>query len=503
MSKKKSKKRMIILIGILVIVALLVVGYLRMRGNLNELAKTTYQIVDVERGTIEVRVKGAGAVEPLYDNIVYASFSGTVDEVLAENGDVVSAGDVIVKFTSDTLEKERDTLEAQIDEIDTAIKMLRSTAGSEYIYSPVAGVVKTVFAQDGDTVDIVMAQHGALAVVCPDELMQTVIDASDSLSLGEKVTVTVDTKSVEGEVYSIADMAVIRFEDDDFGVGEAAIVSNDSGDIGEGTISVANPVYITGQGGTIKSIYENAGDSVSRGGKMFRLDGEILSAELYTQLEQRNDAVDDLKDVLDKLDDLSVKADIDGVISELALNKDQMVQEGAKLFSIESNKQVKIDVEIDELDIADIALGDEASVTFDAVPDKEFTASVVRINPVGVAANNVTNYTITLELNDATNVLLGMSADVDIVSDTAENALVIPIEAIQIIDGEKYVVFEGDVDEELMYTPATHKVVTGLTDGVNIEVREGLSEGDRVAVPQIKTLTLQEQQYQMMRNMRD
>ncbi|MDD5018316.1 MAG: HlyD family efflux transporter periplasmic adaptor subunit [Eubacteriales bacterium] len=505
MSKKKSRKRMIIWIVVLVILAFVVYGYIGLRNNIAELAKTTYAVVDVERGTIEVRVKGAGAVESLYDNTVYASFSGTVDDVLAENGDVVSEGDIIATFTSDTLDTERETLEQQIDDIDAAISTLRSTTGSAYIMSPVEGNVKAVYAAVGDTVDVVMAEYDALAVICPDDLMQTVIPYSADLALGEKVTVTVDTQSVQGEVYSIdAAEAEIRFEDGDFAVGDTAVVSAAEGaDLGEGIVSVANPVYITGEGGVIEKIYENTGDSVSRGGKMFRLDGEILSAGLYAQIGQRKEAENDLEEVLSKLDALVVRAEMDGVISGLSLNRDQVVQEGAALFAIESNAEVKIDVEIDELDIADITLGDEASVTFDALPGQEFTAAVVRINPVGVSENNVTNFTITLELSNVEGVMLGMSADVEIVSDIAENVLIIPIEAIQIIDQEKYVVFEQDINEELQYTPATHKIVTGITDGVNIEVLEGLSEGDRVAVPQVGELSLQEQQIEMMSNFRE
>ncbi|MPN62464.1 hypothetical protein SDC9_210213 [bioreactor metagenome] len=64
--------------------------------------------------------------------------------------------------------------------------------------------------------------------------------------------------------------------------------------------------------------------------------------------------------------------------------------------------------------------------------------------------------------------------------------LVIPSEAIQIINGEKYVVLESDLSEEQDAVAATHKVTTGITDGVNIEIKSGLAEGDRVAVPQVK-----------------
>jgi RND family efflux transporter MFP subunit len=237
---------------------------------------------------------------------------------------------------------------------------------------------------------------------------------------------------------------------------------------------------------------------VSRGGKLFGVDGEILSAELYAQIEARDGLMDDLADIDADIASLTVRAPSAGVVSGLELNPEQIVQEGTPLFTIESNDQIKIDVDIDELDIAGISVGQEAEVEFDALPEKTYTATVVKINPIGVAVNNVTNFTITLQIDSAPEILLGMSADVEIVSQRADNVLVIPQEAIQVIDGEKYVVFEEDVDEELLFTPATHKVVTGITDGVMIEVLSGLGEGDRVAVPQARQLTPQEMQQQMM-----
>ena len=228
---------------------------------------------------------------------------------------------------------------------------------------------------------------------------------------------------------------------------------------------------------------------------MFTLEGEILSADLYTQIQQRKDLQEDLDDINSDIEALTVRAGSDGVVSGIALNKDQMVQSGAPLFVIQSNDKVKLEVQIDEIDIVNIQLGQEASVEFDALPDKAYTAKVIKINPIGISTNNVTDFTITLEIEPAQEIMLGMSADVEIVSKKAENALLIPIQAIQIIDGEKYVVFEEDIDEELDYTVATHKIETGITDGVMIEVISGLNEGDKVAVPQAKELTSQQMMF--------
>ena len=505
MKKRKSRKRIIIIAAVVVIAGLLVLGYVQMRINKAQSEKTTYDIVDVKRGSIEVKVKGAGTVEPLNDNSVYAAAAGTVVKVNAENGDLVSAGDVIAVFKSDELEAQRDSLKSQLDELDMSIGMLRGTGGSDYIKSPVKGTVMAVYAKDGDNVDAVMDRYGALAIVSPDDLLQAAVPYNEDIIQGQELTVTSGSKSASGEVVKI-DMAAlemtVRFDKGDLNAGDmATVTSPDGAGLGDAVIEVASPVYIIGKGGVVDKVYEDQGDEVSLGGNLFHLDGDVLSPTLYDNMEQRRQLYDDLKDVEGDLAALSVKAGTDGVVSGLQLNPDQIVQAGAKLFIVKSVEQVKIDVEIDELDIADIKIGQQATVTFDALREKLYTGTVKKIDPIGVSQNNVTKYTATLELDSAEGVMLGMSADIEIVSQTAQNALYIPIEAIQVINGEKYVVLGKDLNKDLKYTPATHKVKTGVTDGVNIEITEGLSEGDQVAVPQVKELSLQEQQMRMFSSM--
>ncbi len=500
MTKKKSKtKRIVIIIIAVVIVGLAALGYAGWQQRMAQAGKTTYSIVDVTRGSVEVKVKGAGTVAPMEDYTVYAGFSGTVKQVLTENGDVVSADDVIAVFESDALEAERDSLEQQIDDVDAAIQTLRGTSGSDRIYSPVKGVVKVLYAKEGDSVDVVMEKYGMLAVICPDERMKTVISA-EGLQLGDSVTVTVDSVSMPGIVRSIKDgQAIISFEDDEFLPGTAATVSAVDGSIlAESTAEIENPVYVTGRGGIVDEVRKDVGEDVSRGSRIYALDGEILSAELYAQIENRADLEDDLEDVLADIEALTVRAGTQGVISDLDLNEKQTVQEGAPLFRIQSADSVKIDVDIDELDIAGIEIGEKASVAFDALPEQEFEAEIVKINPIGVAENNVTDYTVTLSLPKAEGVMIGMSADVQIISKRTDNALIIPAAAIQIINAEKFVVLESDLSEEQVAVAAAHKVTTGITDGVMIEILEGLTEGDRVAVPQV-----QEDTQQQMMNFRD
>ena len=504
MAKKKNRKKIIIWVIVGLVVVLGVLGYLRWRSNMAAAGRTTYDIVTVTRGDIEVTVKGSGSVEPMSKDTAYASAAATVDEVYFENGDTVSAGDVVAQLSSDTLESQKDSLQQQIDEADAAIATMRSVSGSEYIYAPVEGTVMAVYAAVGESADVVTDRDGALMVICPDDLLTVTVESGEAVTLGQQVTVTVGAVSVSGEVTGVVDGSVaVRFENKDFALGDPAVVTGEGGaQFGEGTIEIANPVYIKGRGGEIRKIYAEAGDEVSRGDKLFRLDGEVLSDALYQQIEARADLQDDLDDTLDDIEALTVCADIDGVITGLNLNPGQAVQGGTALFTIQSSGSFKIEVDIDELDIAGIELGETAMVTFDALPDESFTATVDKINPVGTSVGNVTTYTVTLALSDAPGVMLGMSADVTIVSESAQDVLLIPIEAIQVVSGNKYVIFGEDVDPEADSVTATHQVTTGITDGVSIEITNGLSEGDQIAVPSVSETSM-EQMWSMRQNAED
>lgn len=502
MAKPKSRKKIVVWSIIGVIVLLGVLGYLRLRSNLAAANRTTYDIVEVTRGTIEVKVKGSGSVEPQVEETAYAAAAATVEQVRFENGDAVSEGDIVAVLSSDTLESQRETLEQQIDDADAAIASLRGVSGSDYIYAPVEGTVKAVYAAEGESADVVTDRDGALAVICPDGLLEVTLESDAAVTPGHHVTVTVGAQSAAGEVTEARDGSVtVRFGDDGFALGESAVVTGQDGaQFGQGTVEVANPVYVTGRGGVIEKIYAEAGEEVSRGDKLFKLDGEVLSDALYAQIEERANLQDDLDDTVADIEALTVRAGTGGVITGLDLNPGETVQAGAPLFTVQSSGEYKIEVDIDELDIAGIETGETATVKFDALPDQSFTATVDRINPVGAAVNNVTTYTVTLWLSGAPGVMLGMSADVEIVAESAQDVLLIPAEAIQVVGESKYVIFDEDVDPEADSITATHPVVTGITDGVSIEIKEGLLEGDRVAVPQVREASMQEQMWGMRRN---
>lgn len=145
--------------------------------------------------------------------------------------------------------------------------------------------------------------------------------------------------------------------------------------------------------------------------------------------------------------------------------------------------QLHVNVNVDEADITSLAIGDAVAVTFDAIDDLELSGSVVNINPVGVTTQGLVRYSVRVDLN-ATDprVLLGMTADVSIVTDSERGVLAVPIDAVQSDNDGEYVSrvkADGTIERVA--------VQTGAVQDDLIVVRGSLSDGDTVQVPVIET----------------
>ena len=149
-------------------------------------------------------------------------------------------------------------------------------------------------------------------------------------------------------------------------------------------------------------------------------------------------------------------------------------------FTIQTGDANSLTVNVDELDILTITPGQEATVVLDALPDNSFHGTVTKVSTAGTAQSGVTTYPVTITLDDisGSGALAGMNATATISIATSEDVLLIPLDALQEMGSEQFVYIAGDGEEGL----GERRVVeTGLSDGTNVEITSGLSEGEQVA----------------------
>lgn len=159
----------------------------------------------------------------------------------------------------------------------------------------------------------------------------------------------------------------------------------------------------------------------------------------------------------------------------------------SKFITIADLSQPYLEVLLDETDLNNVGIGYAVSVSFDALPNQTFTGKVVAINPSLSNAFSVTAIQTTVQLDPSSfskpqNLPVGLSATVEVISAQAQNALLVPVEALHKISDGTYGVFVMENG-----TPTFKTVEVGLMDYTSAEIKSGLNEGDVVTTGIVET----------------
>jgi HlyD family secretion protein len=150
------------------------------------------------------------------------------------------------------------------------------------------------------------------------------------------------------------------------------------------------------------------------------------------------------------------------------------VSTGTSGFRVDDLSHLLIDVQVSEVDINSVTVGQPAVVTFDAVLGREYHGKVVDVSRVGTSVQSVVNFNVTVELTDPDiDVKPGMTASVTITIESLDNVLLVPNRGVHLVNGQRvvYVLRNG----QLLEIPVT----LGASDDTMSEVTSGdLSAGD-------------------------
>lgn len=173
-----------------------------------------------------------------------------------------------------------------------------------------------------------------------------------------------------------------------------------------------------------------------------------------------------------------VVAPFDGTITQADPTAGDQVSTGTVAFRVDDISHLLVDVQVSEVDINTVAVGQDATLTFDAVLGRAepYHGKVVQVNQAGVTVQGVVSFTVTVELTDADELVKpGMTAAVNIVVEEVNDVVLIPNRAVRLVDAERvvYVLKDGQ--------PVQVKVVLGSTSGVDSVLVEGdIKEGDPI-----------------------
>ncbi len=134
-----------------------------------------------------------------------------------------------------------------------------------------------------------------------------------------------------------------------------------------------------------------------------------------------------------------IVAPIDGVLATFDVQAGDSLNPNGELGEVVNFAQLQMVVGIDELDISKVKLEQEAQILVEALPDDSFTGKVVSIADEGTTSNGVASFDVTIQLANADNLKVGMSAEASIMTSKKTDAIYVPIEAVQSFQGQYFV----------------------------------------------------------------
>ncbi len=209
----------------------------------------------------------------------------------------------------------------------------------------------------------------------------------------------------------------------------------------------------------VVEILVEEGDRVKRGHVLARLSSSnrenlINTAKMNLEYLRRQQvgedeikrAEEELVFATEEYQIVPVLSSVDGFVSSRRVNEGENVNSGETLFVLRDRLIVRCDV--NEADIAKVKVGQEVQVVADAYLDKKFKARVYSIANYGESQQAVINFTVKSELEQqAPELKLGMTADVDIIIERAEDVLYLPVEYVQ-FEAVKEEAGKGKSEEE-------------------------------------------------------
>ena len=377
------------------------------------------------------------------------------------------------------------------------------TADRQYVRAEVAGVVSSLKVNKGDEVK----SGQEVAVVRDSSKMNLVLEfpAADAanFSVGQTAQVTLDgtfevlpgtiTAVTGTDALSTGNLLTRTVTLSVSNAGGLTTAQAATATVnGVSSIAAANFQYQAERtltslaSGTVTAINVREGGSVNKDDIILTLSGEDLTESIQSASETLRGAELSMQNLQDAMDNYTITSPISGTIIEKNAKVGDALSTGSDMCTIYDLSYLEMTINVDELQVSSLQVGQTVQVTADAVKDKTYEGVVTRVSMKGDTSGGTTTYPVTVRIDETDGLRPGMNANAEIVVAQAKNALTVPNAAI--VRGD-YVLVRQDSPSAVnadtsMSAPEGYvyvKVKTGISDDNYTQVTSGLSESDTIA----------------------
>ena len=469
--KRKGKSGRIVIVLIVVLAALLGGFFLYKKKTSSQKRQGDQSVstATVKRTDISSELTASSSLSPKDTYEVTSLVEGEVIEANFEEGDVVEKGQVLYRIDASSIDSDLSSAQTSLQRAKESVQTAQSAyagetariAGNTY-RSTASGYIKTLYIKEGDKVN----SGTKIADLYDDSVMKITapflsgeaaeINVGDEAAViledtGEQISGTVTVVSSMEETLSggrlVKNVTVEVSNPGGLTTDTAASVTVDGFVCSaEGTFTAKTEttlsVELSGNKSLeIENLLIHEGSYVEKNSELFQV--TTKTAEEY--LKEFKDAVESADDNLenaenklsntqDNVDDYTITAPISGtVITKNAKVGDKISKSSSgttTMAVIYDLSTMTLEMSVDELDVSSIKVGQSVEITADAVEGETFTGTVTNVSLQSSYSNGVTNYPVTVTLDDTGSLLPGMNVDAKIILDSSEDALVIPASAL-------------------------------------------------------------------------
>ena len=445
-------------------------------------------------------LSGTGTLNPANTYTVKSLVDGKVLTGEFEEGDVVEEGTVL--YTIDSSDASTNLEKASIA-LQQAQRSYDKTVDRQYVRAEVAGVVSSLKVAKGD--EVTSGQEVAVIRDSSKMMLSLLFPAADAanFSVGQSAQVVLDGtfETLEGTITAVTGT-------DELSTGNlltrtVTIAVRNAGGLTtaqaataniNGVSSIASATFAyqaertltAPAAGTVSAINVREGDAAAQDAILIELSGDDLTESIQSASETLRSAQISMENLQDTMNNYTITAPISGTVIEKDVKAGDALTSGTTLCVLYDLSYLEMVINVDELQVSSLSVGQSVQVTADAVPDKTYVGEVTRVSMKGSSSGGTTTYPVTVRIDDIDGLRPGMNANAEIVVANATSALCVPNAAI--VQGG-YVLVTKDSPSAANAAPEMEapdgyvyvEVKTGVSDDDYTQITSGLKAEDTIA----------------------
>ena len=338
MNKKNKTKRIIALICIVTVVGLLAaMPLIAKQDPEQEGPKASILSGTATVGSIDTRLIGGGTLTESDAVTVSVPSAVKLTGFLVSNGQTVTEGTALAEVDRVTVMTAISQVQETLEYLSEQIEEESDVDSEETVTALAGGTVKILYAEEGETVQSVMLEHGALAVLSLDGLMAVDLQTDSARTAGTAVTVTLsDGVEAAGKITrNLAGEMTVTVEDDGYAVGEAVqITAEDGTALGSGELYIYSPWNATAYAGNVDTVKVSVGDTLDAGDALMVLTDVGYSAAYRQLVGQRQEYEQLMLELFEMYQTQTVTAPCDGVVSGIDEDSAQMLSDDGQGYTL-------------------------------------------------------------------------------------------------------------------------------------------------------------------------